>query len=97
MARVDASDKCPIDEVGERCSKLLYKLADGKIAYIRQPPTVESFKDFERGAMVVYGYTRFSFSENSGDWIYTSGDQSIKYVGFGAYNATENDQSREQE
>ena len=93
IGRINAGEKCPANEVGERCSKLLHQLADGKIAFIRQPPRVDSYKDFERDELVVYGYTRFSFSEESGSWVHSSDDEgSVSYGAIGAKDGSENDQ-----
>jgi hypothetical protein len=51
-------------------TKVLDRLARGRIAFIRHPPTGETQHDFCKDKDEHRGYVRFSFKDEPGEWHY---------------------------
>lgn len=70
----------------ERCmeemDRVLHGFADGRKAFIRRAPQINTETDFETNAVIHHGSVRFAFRTEPGEWEYPNPDPE-ETIGFG--------------
>lgn len=67
-------------EIAVSALKPLLRMAEGKTAFIRVPPTGRSDCDFAMQEMQHRGWVRFSFNEEPGEWQYRISEDDLGEV-----------------